>query len=316
MPRPTCITRLLLPALLLFGTFAHGAPEVVVSLKPIHSLVAGVMAGVGEPQLLMTGGQSPHAFSLRPSDARRLNRADLIVWIGEALESPLARPLAALPTRVRVVTLMERPELEKAAVREGGAWEAHEHGEHHDEHGHHEKEHERHEEADPHLWLSPENAEAIAAIARDTLSELDPTNAERYRANAEALVERLHALDRAIRTRTESIRERPYLVFHDAYQLFERHYRLNAVGAVTVSPERMPGARRVRELRERIVELGARCVFSEPQFQPKLVHTLTEGTPARGGVLDPLGAEIPADPDAYFTLMNRLADSLVDCLSR
>ena len=299
----------LLTLLSLSGAVAATPPNVVASIQPIHSLVAGVMSGVGEPLLLIRGGESPHDFSLRPSDARRLGSADLVVWVGEALEPPLARTLEANAGQTRVLTLSDLRGLELATMREGGAWEGHGHegGDSADHHA---------DEFDPHLWLSPRNAGRIVRAVMEDLSELDPEHAARYRANAQALLQRIRALDRDLAERTATVRATPYIVFHDAYQLFERHYRLNAIGSVTVSPEQPPGARRIRELRTKIRELGARCVFSEPQFEPKLVRTLIDGTNARAGVLDPLGAELAAGPDAWFQLMNALADSLVSCLNR
>ena len=111
------------------------------------------------------------------------------------------------------------------------------------------------------------------------------------------------------------IRDRPYLVFHDAYQYFERRYDLSAVGSVVLSPEQRPGAKRVADIQARIHDLHARCVFSEPQFQPALVETVIAGSTARRGVLDPLGAELTAGPEAYFQLVQGLSSSLRACLS-
>ena len=313
LPHHALRRRLLaLLALLTLSTAAAAeAPKVVVSITPIHSLVAGVMTGVGEPALLIRGGESPHTFSLRPSDARRLGAADLVVWVGEALEPPIGRSLEAIADDTRVLTLAEVRGMELAPMREGGAWEGHGH----DEGGEAAAAAHHAHDVDPHLWLSPRNAGRIVRAVLDTLSELDPAHAGRYRDNARQLLQRIQSLDRAIAERTAAVRERPYIVFHDAYQQFEKRYRLNAVGSVTVSPEQAPGARRIHQLRGKIRELGARCVFSEPQFEPKLVRTLIDGTDARAGVLDPIGATLPAGPDAWFQLMNGLADSLVHCLS-
>ncbi|GAB6042306.1 zinc ABC transporter substrate-binding protein [Endothiovibrio diazotrophicus] len=301
-------------ALPLSGT---AAPGVVATIQPIHSLVAGVMEGIGEPSLLIHGNESPHTFSLRPSDARQLHAAKLVVWVDEGLETPLAHTLESLDDGVRVLTLSAVEGMELLPVREGGAWEAHDHGdgEHQaEEHAVGDEEAEHHHHRDLHLWLSPRNAGRVVRATLEALSDLDPANAERYRANAQRQLQRLRDLDRRLAERTAPVRERPYIVFHDAYQLFEKRYHLNAVGSVTLSPERAPGARRVHQLRGKIRDLGVRCVFAEPQFEPKLVRTLIEGSGARAGVLDPLGATLPAGPDAYFRLMNALADSLVGCL--
>jgi zinc transport system substrate-binding protein len=288
------------------GPLHAAAPRVVVSIVPLHSLVAGVMAGVGEPRLLIPGGQSPHHYSLRPSRARALARAQLVLWVGAELEASLARSIRKLARGARVVTLMRHGDIRLLEAREGGVWEDHQAQEAGVERHHH--------GLDPHLWLSPDNAGRIVRIVRDELIALDPGNADRYRDNAGALLQRIADLDRSLRERLEPLRGEPYLVFHDAYQYFERHYGLRAVGSVTVSPERPPGARRLHQLRGKIRTSGARCVFAEPQFRPGLVRTLIEGSGARGAELDPLGAGLQPGADAWFRLMEGLAGGLVACL--
>jgi len=311
------------------GTAARAAgqaPAVVVTLKPVHSLVAGVMAGVGEPRLLIAGAASPHAYSLRPSDAQALSEAELVFWVGDGMETFLEKPLESLAGDAAVVTLSQVPGVTLLKTRAGGTWEAHdEHGhdvEHHDVEHHdeaevgHEEEHAHHHGAhNLHIWLDPDNAMAIVRAAVTALSEVDPDHAADYARNGEALIDRLAALDRELRADLTPVFQAPFVVFHDAYAYFERHYDLNAVGSITVSPERTPGAQRLSEIRAKIGELGAACVFSEPQFAPRVVRTVVEGTSARQGVLDPLGADHPAGPDAYFALMRDLAASLKKCLA-
>ena len=165
-----------------------------------------------------------------------------------------------------------------------------------------------------HVWLDPHNAEAIVQAAVAALQKADAANAARYAENGEAVIARIDAMDADLQVKLASVKDAPYLVFHDAYQYFEAHYGTRAVGSITVTPERTPGAKRIAELRDKIEDAGAVCVFSEPQFEPALVATLVEGTDAKTGVLDPLGAELAAGPDAYFELMEDLAGSLVTCL--
>ncbi|MEJ2316533.1 MAG: zinc ABC transporter substrate-binding protein [Gammaproteobacteria bacterium] len=303
---------LLLPLLTCLPRAAASAPDVVVSIKPLHSLVAGVMQGVAEPALLISGNQSPHTFTLAPSDVRLIKGAELIVWVGETLEAPLAKTIAANSKGAQVIEFMTMQGLARAGLREGGAWEAHSH-----DHGQmHEKQHEHHGHAreDVHLWLSPLNAGRLVDAVAMTLAGIDPENAKTYRVNAAALHERITRLDAELRSQLLTIRDTPYIVFHDAYQLFEKHYGLNTVGSVVISPGRMPGARRVHEMRERLVQSGAKCIFSEPQFDPGLIATIIEGTDVRTGTLDPVGVDLEPGNDAWFELMQNLANALVECL--
>jgi zinc transport system substrate-binding protein len=304
---------------------AADAPRVIVSIKPVHSLVAGVMDGIGDPELLIEGGGSPHTYSLRPSEAQALQEADVVFWIGEELEGFLARPLQTLPRAATLVALHQAEGVRLLDAREGGGWEAHAHDpepEHapQQEHGHaheHEHEHEHghgHGNADMHIWLDPVNAQAMVASIATTLSTLDPPNEQHYASNAAGLLQQLADLDTRLREQLGPVENVPYIVFHDAYQYFEDRYNLNAVGSITVTPEQQPGAQRLYDIRARIAETGVACVFSEPQFQPSLVETVIEGTQARAGVLDPLGAELAPGPEAYFELMDQLAAALRGCL--
>ena len=294
---------------------AVGEPRVVASIPPVHALVAGVMAGVGEPELLMRGGGSPHAYSLRPSQALALREAEVVFWVGEALETFLEKPLQSLAGGARVVELLEAPGVQLLPVRAGGAWE----GE-----GHHGGEQtagagpgaEGHDHGgvNPHVWLDPANASALVTAIATALSRADPAHRAAYAANAGRLRSALADLDAELRARLAPVRARPFVVFHDAYAYLEQAYGLRGVGALTVDPEQPPGARRLRELRAAIRGLGAVCVFAEPQFRPRLVQTLIEGSAARTGVLDPLGTALPPGPGLYFTLMRNLAAGLVRCL--
>jgi zinc transport system substrate-binding protein len=300
----------LLGSLIFSGTVLAADPiKVVTSIKPVHSLVAGVMQGVAEPALLVKGAASPHSFNLRPSDARTLNQADLVFWVGEDLETFLTKPIQSLAGKAHAVPLMEESNLTLLPTREGGAWEKHE-----DEHAHeagHEHEHGTH---DAHVWLDVDNARKLVATIAKELSEHDAANAARYATNAAALTERLTALDTELRTTLAPVKDRPFVVFHDAYHYLEERYGLNAVGAITVSPDQRPSAQRLSQLRAKISSLDAACVFAEPQFEPTLVATVVERTPAMRGTLDPLGASLDDGPELYFTLMRGMAASLVSCL--
>jgi zinc transport system substrate-binding protein len=256
--------------------------------------------------LLVTGGASPHDYSLRPSDARAIAEADIVFWIGPDLESFLVRPLKNAQRKVRNIALIEAPDVTVLPLRTGGVWEAHLHDEH--SHGHK-------ADHDAHIWLNPVNAIAMTRRMVAVLGEVDPDHKADYERNGAALMERLNQFDQQLALKLAPLKGQPYVVFHDAYQYFERRYGLNAVGSVVLDPEQRPGAKRVAEIQARIRERGVRCVFSEPQFQPALVQTVIAGSQAQPGILDPLGAGIPPGPEAYFQLLDGLVDALRDCLS-
>lgn len=306
---------LLLLLLAVFPLAVLAEPRIVASIKPVHSLVAGVMQGVGEPSLLVRGGASPHEYNLRPSDARAINEADIVFWIGPELESFLVKPLNNVKGKVRSVALLDAPGVAVLPLRAGGAWESHRHG-HEESAGHEEHDHDHETARDAHVWLDPVNAVAMVRRIVAALGEVDPVHRVDYERNGAALVERLNQLNRQLAAELAPVRNQPYLVFHDAYQYFERRYGLNAVGSVVLDPERRPGAKRVTEIQARVRDFGVRCVFSEPQFQPALVETIIAGGNARRGVLDPAGgADLTPGPEAYFQLLRRLADALRSCLS-
>ncbi len=325
-------TLLLASAAMIASSNAMAAPNVVVSIKPIHSLVAAIMQGVGEPTLIVEGGASPHTYSLKPSNARAIEGADVVFWVGDGLEKFLEKPLHSLAGKATVIELDDAKGVEKLPFREGGPFEAHDHGEHegHDhaegddhkheeEHAHnhsHDDGHDHDEgEYDMHLWLDPTNAKAMAVEIEKTLITADPGNAKTYQDNTLKLVDKLDALDAEITATVAPIKDKPFVVFHDAYQYFEHRYGVKTAGSITVSPETIPGADRIKQIHAKVKELNATCVFAEPQFEPKLVNVVIEGTNAKSGTLDPEAGTLDAGPDLYFKLMRGIATSLKDCLS-
>lgn len=340
-------------AMVLLAAFACPADaagiQVVASIKPVHSLASAVMEGLGRPHLLMRGSSSPHTYSLRPSDAERLGQADVVFLVDESLESTIAGSLASIAGKARLVELSGAHGLVIKPFREGGLFEVdpHPEDEHDDEHEAHEDEdhaedehhaededhanempdedhdEEHHEHGhehehggfDPHIWLDPENARKMVHMIADTLAQVDPSNADRYTANARALDGRLGDLATQVAADMEPVRGRPFIVFHDGYRYFQDRFGLTAVGSAVVSPERPPGVKRLRELRTRIREAGVVCVFDEPQFDNGIVSVIVEGTGARTGTVDPLGAAIEEGPELYFKLIRNMAASFRGCLA-
>lgn len=304
------------------------ALEAVASIKPVQSLLAGVMGDTGKAGLIVDGAGSPHGYALKPSQARALQNARLVVWVGHELEVFLEEPLEHLGGKARILTLADVDGITKLEQREGGAFEAHshedgqKHGEEHD-HDHakepakghdHEHGHEHGEEVNAHFWLDPNNAIIWTGAIAKTLAELDPANATTYQANAEKQIAGLKTLEAELKATLAPVAGKPFIVFHDAYAYFEGRFGLTAAGSITVSPETAPGAQRLSEIRAKIQETGALCVFAEPQFEPRVISVVTEGTKARTGTLDPLGAELTAGPDLYAALLRNMAASFTACL--
>jgi zinc transport system substrate-binding protein len=284
---------------------AMAGPSVVVTIKPLHALVARVMGGIGTPHLLVQGAFSAHTYALKPSDVTRLNEADIFFRMSESMEPFTARVVKSLPKRVLVVTLQDTPNLlllerrTGAPFEDGGAGGAHKH---------------RHGNIDGHAWLDPINAKLMGDRIAEVLGAGEPAQAAAYRANAEALKADLDALSAELARELAPAAGKPYLVFHDSLQYLEVRYRLKATGSIAVSPEVPPSARRVSALRKQVVARGAECVFAEPQFDTRLVDAVAEGTPARTATIDPEGSRIEPGPDLYFTLLRNLARDLKACL--
>jgi zinc transport system substrate-binding protein len=286
--------------LLLSSASAWADLKVVSSIKPLHSLVAQVMKGAGTPSLLLDGANSPHTYALKPRDAENLQEADVIFWIGPDLESFLEKPLQTLGRRAKILALTEAAGVRRLHVRQGPGFAS-------DDHKHH--------GTDPHIWLDPDNAKAILAAVAGTLSEADPANAKIYAANAANASLDIDALTQDLAIAVAPAKNQSFIVFHDAYQYFEKRFGLEASGAIALQPDAAPGAKTLRDLRSLIATKNITCVFSEPQFDSKLVSVVIEGTNARAATLDPLGATLDAGPDLYARLMRKLATDLRRCLA-
>lgn len=299
---------------------AAEAPKVVVTIKPVHSLVTRLMDGIGTPQLIVEGSASPHTFTLKPSTARAINEADIFVRVSDTLEPFTRKIVTTLPSNVKVVTLAGADGVTLLDQREGGTFEKHENEHEADAHDHDEAgaaDHDDHDEdgKDGHLWLDPSNAKAIAADVAKALIARYPEYASKVKSNEAALDADLDTLDHDLSSELKGAQGKPFIVFHDATQYFEHHFGLHAVGSITVSPDVPPSAKRLTEVRSKISSLGAICVFTEPEFQPNLVAAVTEGTHARSGTIDVEGQLLTPGPKLYFDLMQGVARNLSSCLT-
>ena len=298
--------------------------KVVASIKPIHSLASYLMDGVGKPDLIVDGYASPHGFAMKPSHAKMLQNADLIFWIGEDLESFLEKPLNSIAKKAEKIELMEIKGLNKLEFRERNIFEGHDdhgHDEHkkedeHKEHGHKEDKHDDHHEHahgehDPHIWLDPMNAKVILKEMAEHLIENDQKNASTYKANLKKALKDLDKLTKKVKS--ELNKDFKSIVFHDAYQYFEKRFDVNVLGAFTVNTDVMPGAEQLSEIREIIEHDKVSCVFSEPQFNPDIINAVAKDMNIKTGVLDPLGATLTPGKTLYFDLISNMSKSFKSC---
>jgi zinc transport system substrate-binding protein len=300
------MTRLLFAAIALAAAPASAAPIVATDIPPVQSIVARVMQGVGTPRAIVPPGASLHGYALRPSAAGLLAEADAVIWIGPDLTPWLDGPISALAGGAQVLELSDVDGLSGLPLREGGPFEAHDHDHDHDDHDG--------EPLDAHIWLDPRNGTAMAVAVADLLTAIDPENAATYAANAAGFAVEMAALETELAATLAPVSGRPYAVFHDAYQHFENRFAMPAAGSVSLGDADQPSAARVAAISDRIRDTGAVCVFAEPQFEPRLIATVTEGTDARSGILDPEGATLELGPDLYPTLLRGIAEGLATCL--
>ncbi|AFS47384.1 periplasmic solute-binding family protein [alpha proteobacterium HIMB5] len=331
---------------------ANAEIKVVTSIKPIHSLASYLMDGVAKPDLIVDGYASPHGFALKPSHAKMLQSADLIFWVGEDLENFLEKPLNSIAKKAEKIELLEIKGLTKLKFRERNIFDEHddhghddhakkedehddhdhdkeshkedEHDDHdhdkeshkedeHDDHDHDEHGHEGHAhgEYDPHIWLDPMNAKLILSEMAEHLIENDQKNEAKYKANLKKAHKDLDKLTKKVKS--ELNKDFKSIVFHDAYQYFEKRFDVNVLGAFTVNTDVMPGAEQLAEIREIIEHDKVSCVFSEPQFNPDIIKAVAKDMNIQTGVIDPLGATLNPGKDLYFDLISNMSKSFKGC---
>jgi len=322
-------------SILTFFTPANAELKVVTSIKPIHSLASYLMDGIGKPELIVDGYASPHGFSMKPSHAKMLQNADLIFWVGEDLENFLEKPLKSIAKKAEKIELIEIKGLNVLKFRERNIFDEHDHDDHghddhgkkedahddhgHDDHGKKEDDHDDHDEHeghahgefDPHIWLDTMNAKAMLNEMAEHLIENDPKNEAKYKSNLDKALKDIDKL--TIEVMTELNNSVSSIVFHDAYQYFEKRFNVNVLGAFTVNTDVMPGAEQLAEIREIIEHDKVACVFSEPQFNPDIINAVAKDMKIKTGVLDPLGATLDSGKDLYFKLIRNMSASFKGC---
>jgi zinc transport system substrate-binding protein len=301
-------------------TPGHAEIKVVATMKPVHGLVAMVMGATGAPKLIVDGAASAHTYALKPSDAAAAGNADVVFRMSERIEGFTVKLAKTLRKSTEMVTLVDTPGLTLLPVRTGATFEKHSDGK---SGGHAHKDHDDHNHGpneagvtamDGHAWLDPDNAGLMIDRIAAVLSAKDAPNASAYAANAAAARAEIARVSKDISMSLTPVKDRPFVVFHDATQYFESRFGLNAVGSISTNPEIPPSGKRLAALRKKISTLGPSCVFAEPNFEAKVVASVTEGSQAKAGIIDPEGATLPAGPGHYTATLRKLADTHVGCL--
>ncbi|MDC7859609.1 zinc ABC transporter substrate-binding protein ZnuA [Pantoea ananatis] len=289
--------------------------DIVASIKPVGFIASAIADGVTPVEVLLPDGASEHDYALRPSDVKRLQNADLVVWVGPEMEAFMTKSAAALPAK-KNLEIVQIPGVKTMLLRGGedddhDDHEAAEHNhDHHDDEGHHH----HHGEFNMHLWMSPEIAKKTAVAIHGKLLELMPQDKAKLDANLQHFEAELADTDKRIISQLAPVKDKGYFVFHDAYTYFEKHYGLSPTGHFTVNPEIQPGAQRLHQIRTQLVEKKAVCVFAEPQFRPAVIDAVARGTEVRKGTLDPLGTDISLGKDSYVKFLSQLSSQYETCL--
>jgi len=316
-----------------FKLFASETTGIITTIQPITSLVSAVIGNTGKTISLIPTEISPHEYKLKPSDIKKLQNGNIIFYVSDHLETSITKVFENLPKNIKSINLMEDAGIKHLAIRDNEAWEGHDHhhghGDHHDhdkkakEHDDHEDEkhakkhddHDNHEkEDDVHIWLSPDNAVKIIKKVNKELSLYFPENAVTYNKNTNQMIKKINELEVELKNELSGIKNKPYIVFHDAYQYFETSFDLNAVGSIALDGDIASSPKQISFIKDKIVKFKASCVFQEPQFDSKLVKIVAEGTNAQIGTLDPLGLNIKSGENFYLQLLKNMAKSLKDCL--
>lgn len=282
--------------------------NVVVSNKPFHSLVYGVMLGIAKPSLIMQGAESPHTYKLKPKDAQTLQKSDLVFWGGKESEPLLARAIHSLAHRATVVALDEVKNLTILPLR--GQDTGHEESEEHDSHDSH-----HHSSIDPHIWLDLHNAQVLVTAIEELLSKMDKANSSIYKNNASTLTKKLQVLDQELSKNLQVVAHVPFLVYHDSYRYLEKRYNLSGMGAITTHLSNGSSAGKIKEVRQLIKQKSIKCIFKEPQFSGKIVKVIADDLNIKQSELDPIGVNFKPDEQLYFSLLGNISNSLVECLA-
>ncbi len=286
---------------IVFTEAAVAQPQVLTSIKPLQLIAADLMDGVAVPELLIPANVSPHHFTLRPSDIRKMTDAGLVLWVGPQMETYLSDFLGELDGKIIVVevaaqngVVLHQPGGELATETEPQADDRY----------------------DPHLWLNTSNARLVAEQLAQQLISMDPENQLRYRANLTRFVASIDALEEATMADMVLLKEGRYAVYHDGLQYFERQFGIKHQFVLVPDHEIQPGIRHILDIRSRLDELRPTCLLEDVNSNDSTTETVFGDYPINRVRVDVLGETISPGPGSYAQLIGNLAQAINTCLGQ
>ncbi|PSV59070.1 zinc ABC transporter substrate-binding protein [Photobacterium sp. GB-3] len=334
-------------ALALSGSAMADDFKVVTTIKPLNLIVSELVQGAATSDAILPPGASPHDYALRPSDVKKLNDADLVIWVGPQLETFLTKLMATNPNSFALTKQAGIDFLNYGAKPsddhgdhashddhddhgDHAGHDAHDghgdhashddhndHGDHeghdaHDDHGDHAGHH--HSGLNPHFWMGPKQTIEAANVITEALIKHDPLHKTVYLDNLSTFTTEVNQAVSELNAELKPVSNNGYFVFHDGYGYFEHQFGLNNLGHFTVEPDRKPGAKTLIAIRESLKDKQAYCVFSEPQFSPAVVDSVTKGTGVNIGTLDPMATNVEVGKGGYVRFIKELGQSFTKCL--
>ena len=298
--------------------------EVLASVKPLGFIASSIADGVTDTQVLVPAGASPHDYSLKLSDIQKVKAADLVLWVGEDIDSFLDKPVSQID-RKKVITIADLADVEPLLTKAHHE-HFHEEGEHAHKHEHkheHEHEHEHHHDhgddgltTNWHVWYSPAISQIVAQKVADKLTEQFPDKKALIAQNLANFNRTLAEQSDKIKAQLAPFADKGFFVFHDAYSYFNDAYGLKQSGYFTINPLVAPGAKTIAHIKEEIEEHRVNCLFAEPQFTPKVIESLAQSTKVNVGKLDPIGDSVALGAGSYANFLQATAESYAQCLAK
>ena len=302
--------KMLSPLLIINGFILDANADIISSVKPIAFIAQAVSDGVTNTDILLPDGASPHTYSLKPSDLAKIKTAELIIWVGEDLETFMPTVLKSIDKN-KQIELMDIPTIKsllRTSTNNHYQQETHSHN--------NDSDHDHHGEYDEHIWLSPKIAKEIAQAVHDKLITIYPDKKDIIDENLNEFTVKLAETEQNIAKKLINVQNNGYFVFHDAYGYFESQFGLKNLGSFTINPAVQPGVQTVYAIKRELKEHQAVCIFREPQFSPAVIEKIVNGTDVRIGELNPLGTDITLSKNAYSQFLLRLTQQLLDCLDK